>query len=126
VRHEIGWVTGDDAALQPTFHAYVATGLGVASEKFRLWAEGQRPPYRREEYRPRPYVGLGLGWNWLPHPSSAPNIRWYEALDPRVWVALPFFLAGLAVTFAGRIEVRYTASPLDGRDTVTVLTGVGA
>ena len=43
-------------------------------------------------------------------------------LDVRVASAALF---GVGVTFAGRVEARYTASPQDGHDTFSILTGIG-
>lgn len=110
----------EGGALQPNFVVYGATGVG-------LTALGNGRPVSA-----RPHVGFGLGWNWLPKGGGSfaggwGGGWWGGGGGLGAAVALPVALGIVAMIFAGRVEVRYTARPVTGpgSDFVSVVLGVG-
>src|SRR5687767_14119494 len=99
-------------------HGYLSAGLtSVASA---LAFRGTRPP--RSGVNVRPYVALGFGWNWLLENRSV----FFAPRSPQDALLYPLFLLVLPLLFAGRVELRYTASPGDGRDFLSVMLGAGS
>ncbi len=110
--------------LQPNFVVYGASGASTT----KLTAFGSLSL--------QPHVGLGIGWNWFPRGSqgggggSAWNGYWgsFGSGGGAGLLVIPVALAAVAMIFAGRIEVRYSARPVSGvgSDFIEVMFGIGS
>ena len=87
---------------------------------------------RAASFSIQPHVGFGLGWNWLPRGAGGGGGggswgNWGNGGAASL-IAIPVALGIIAMVFAGRVEVRYTARPISGAgsDFVSVMIGAGS